>query len=293
MFILKKSAANDYSENATLEWAVVPNDTIAKIWDDVISIYRKYFEDHAKDSYDKLVENPAIYIDDPSNLKNYTDFKLSVYYTNKTPKIYRLISEDEYNEMIYKIANIFKSILNNRIQELLFNRHGNFAKFNPVLKNPFNIDQVRNIIENHNPNDNHLVFMFHRECNKVTPEILREVMQNTHELGFAFNAALQKKDAPRYHKLLQKLSTINHNNQMRLSKWKYPPTLQLYQNKPNHVAKKFRLCAYQDGVLVFERRGNLVNYAWIDMLDKLLNKTRKYNGGAWVFVIGIIDVINE
>lgn len=292
MFILKKFAPKSSLDRPTIEWAIIPDGTIEELWENVISIYRNYFKDCAKEAYSKLIANPAIVVDNLTRFKNSKFDGVSLYITYHTPQSYRLLKESEYLDTCEKISRLFARILNDRIKELFYNRHGKFANFNQVVKIPANLYQVKEMVEAHNPDESIMVFTFHRECEEATSDILKEVKNTTHEIGAALSSAIVKKRGRAYEDVMRSMGNINVTNRMRVEKWTYPPSMQLAQGRSTMQTKMFRMCVYQDNVLVYEKRGNVISYAWIDMLDKMINRVKEHNCGSWVFVIGLIDICN-
>ena len=292
MFILKKFAPKSILDRPTIEWAIVPDGIIEDLWENTVSVYRNYFKDYEKEAYSQLVANPAITINDLARFKNAEYDGVSLYITYQTPQTYRLLSEDEYRNTCEKISRLFSRILNERIKELFSKRHGKFAKFNQLVKIPANLYQVKEMIESHDPTKSNMVFIFHRECEDITSDIVKEVKNTTHEIGAALSSALIKKKGYAYEAVMKSMSNVNVSNHMRIEKWTYPPSMQLAQGRPNVHTKMFRMCVYQGTVLLYEKRGNVISYAWIDMLDKMINRVKEHNRGPWVFVIGLIDVYN-
>lgn len=282
MFILKRFKS--------AEWAIIPDGIVDELWEEIASPYRKYFEDHEKEVAETITANPAIILDNPNSLKGIEYSGMTVYIANTTPDKYRLLGLDEYTKFLDSLKRTFSRIFDDRIQKLFSSRLGNFANFNAIVKTPSSIDRVEQLIRDHDHNQAHCVYTFHQECEKITPAVVKEVRSKILKLGEALDGALYHKDERSYAILMRRLNNIVQSDNTRINKWHYPPTMLLAQNRPNVTSKVFRLCIYQNGTLVYERRGNLLHYAWIDMMYKLMKNIKRYNGGRWIFIIGIIDV---
>ena len=241
MFILKKFAPKSSIDRPTIEWAIVPDGIIDDLWEKVVSTYKNYFRDYAKETYSQLVANPAIVVDNLDRFKNSNFDGISLYVTYQTPLKYRLLHESEYLDTCDKISRLFSRVLNDRIKELFFNRHGKFSEFNQLVKIPSDLYQAKEMIESHNPNKSNMVFTFHRECEEITSDILKEVKNTTHAIGAALSSALVKKNGYAYEDVMRSMSSVNVTNRMRIEKWKYPPTMQLAQGRANLQTKMFRM----------------------------------------------------
>ena len=291
MFIVKKFAPKFKFCKPTLEWAIIPDNTINDLWKEVVSVYDSYFKDHAKDNYESLISNPVVILENPNDLRGITYDGTNVYVTNITPKNFRVLTEEEFEKLTEQLSRLFSRILSARIEELFFDRHGRFSKFNKVAKIPMDETQAKKMLELHIPDENIMVFTFHRDCEKVTHEILKEVKSTCHSIGRVLSKAIINKNLRSYENVVSVMRKVNTLNNMRVDKWMYPPTIHLAEKYHNNRLNKFRICVYLDGKLMFEKRGNIISYAWIDMINKLINQIKLHGIGPWVITIGIVDIV--
>ena len=292
MFIVKKFAPKFKFGKHTLEWATIPDGIIDDIWENVVSIYDDYLRDNAAAAYEQLISNPVIILDNPDDIKHVQFDGSGVYVTYKTPKNFRLPSDKEFNDICDQANRVFSKKFNDKIEEYLMSKYGTLPTYHQVVKIPSNPHHSQDLLKSHDADNQIMLFMYHRECEKISPEILKEVKTTTHDIGILLSKALNNKNLKTYEKVVRGLQKINRGNHMRLEKWNNPTTLQLVQPIPNKKPKMFRLCVYRNGELLHERRGTIINYAWIDMMVKLINHIKNNDGiESLVCIIGIIDLV--
>ena len=290
MFVLKKFPPKFQNDEPTLEWVIIPDGIVEEIWDEVISIYKSYLMDHASDVYDTVSTIPVEYVKSPEKLKRVVYDGYTVYLTSKTPRNFRMLTDSEYVSTLDSVRRVFTRNLNDRIQQIFDDRYGKYSHFNQIMTTPKVIENVAKIVKFHDPDKSILSYTFFRDCEKCTNDDLKVLKNAVRSIGFAFSNALKKRNGESYLDLINEITHTNRSKNLRISKWSYPPTISLYSNKPNVKMKAFRLAVYQDGYLVFEKKGRFINYAWIDMMDKLMKQVKHCNGGSWVFVAGILNV---
>lgn len=309
MFILKRFGAVEPGVNPTLEWIISPPGVTDDLWGDVIRPYKAYFEKYFSSEEAKdILDNPAEYIRDPKKINTCIFDGTHVYITNEPIKNFKLLKENEFIKFTDSIKRTYSRLFSSRIEKLFMDKLGNFGKFNMITKvDPRNPMMLGASLKDFKPGDGNVAMVFHHKCEggKIRKVDKDMIEAKADMLAKGIERALHYRDEKAYSDLLTNINRIHGNPLEHIDTWNYPPSVLLSQPKEGIARKMFFMKVYRNNKLIFMRHGNIVNYAYIDMMYKLMRQARDsedlfrekifgksytYQPANWVWVIGIIDV---